>query len=82
MVRRSGEGVPQARQSRLYLEGRLTPADRRRFEAHVAICPPCQAFLEQMRTTVDIVGGLREEDVPPEMEEHLLTAFRDWRRDE
>ena len=65
-----------------YLEGRLTPAERRRFEGHVAICPPCRAFLGQMRTTVELVGDLREEDVPPEMEEHLLAAFRDWRRDE
>jgi anti-sigma factor RsiW len=65
-----------------YLEGRLTPGERHRFERHVAICPPCRAFLAQMRTTVELVGGLREEDVPPEMEEHLLSAFRDWRRDE
>jgi predicted anti-sigma-YlaC factor YlaD len=65
-----------------YLEGRLTPTERRRFESHIAICPPCRGFLDQMRTTVEVVGGLREEDVPPEMEEHLLTAFRDWRRDE
>lgn len=65
-----------------YLEGRLTPAERRRFEGHVAICPPCRGFLDQMRTTVDLVGDLREEDVSPEMEEHLLAAFRDWRRDQ
>ena len=65
-----------------YLEGRLTPAEQRRFEGHIAICPPCREFLGQMRTTVDLVGGLREEDVPPEMEEHLLAAFRDWSRDE
>ena len=65
-----------------YLEGRLTPAERRRFEGHIAICPPCREYLAQMRTTVDLVGGLREEDVPPEMEDHLLAAFRDWRRDE
>jgi hypothetical protein len=65
-----------------YFEGRLTPAEQRRFEGHVAICPPCRAFLAQMRTTVELVGDLREEDVPPEMEQHLLSAFRDWRRDE
>jgi anti-sigma factor RsiW len=65
-----------------YLEGRLAPAERRRFEGHIAICPPCRAFLEQMRTTVELVRDLREEDVPPEMEEHLLAAFRDWRCDE
>jgi len=65
-----------------YLEGRLTPAERRRFESHVAICPPCRSFLDQMRTTVELVGAVREEDVPPEMEEHLLRAFRTWKRDE
>lgn len=57
-----------------YLDGQLTPADRRRFEGHVAICPPCRAFLNQMRTTTRLIGGLREEDVPPEIEEHLLAA--------
>jgi anti-sigma factor RsiW len=65
-----------------YNEGRLTPDERRRFEEHVAICPPCRSFLAQMRTTVKLVGELREEDVPPEMEQHLLVAFRDWKQDE
>jgi len=65
-----------------YLEGRLTPAEQRRFEGHVAICPPCRAFLDQTRTTVALVGSLREEDVPADMEEHLLAAFRNWNRDE
>lgn len=64
-----------------YLEGRLTPGERLRFEGHVAICPPCRSYLDQMRTTVELVGNLREEDVPPELEEHLVAAFRDWKRD-
>ena len=65
-----------------YEEGRLTPDERRRFEEHVSICPPCRSFLAQMRTTIELVGELSEEDVPPAMEEHLLAAFRDWKRDE
>ena len=65
-----------------YEEGRLTPDERRRFEDHVSICPPCRSFLAQMRTTIELVGELSEEDVSPAMEEHLLTAFRDWKRDE
>jgi predicted anti-sigma-YlaC factor YlaD len=65
-----------------YDEGRLTPEERRRFEEHVSICPPCRSFLTQMRTTAELVGELREEDVPPEMEQHLIAAFRDWKRDE
>lgn len=65
-----------------YDEGRLTPEERRRFEEHVSICPPCRSFLVQMRTTAELVGELREEDVPPEMEQHLIAAFRDWKRGE
>jgi anti-sigma factor RsiW len=65
-----------------YTEGRLTPAERRRFEEHISICPPCRSFLDQMRKTVEQVGELREEDVPPTMEQHLLEAFRDWSRNE
>jgi hypothetical protein len=34
-----------------------------------------------MRTTVELLGELREEDVPPASEQHLLAAFRDWKRD-
>jgi len=65
-----------------YYEGRLSSAERGRFEEHISICPPCRSFLTQMRTTVELLGELREEDVPPAMEEHLLAAFRDWKRDE
>jgi hypothetical protein len=65
-----------------YHEGRLTPAERQRFEAHVSICPPCRSFLEQMRATFELLGELREEDVPPAVEQHLLAAFRSWKRDE
>jgi anti-sigma factor RsiW len=65
-----------------YNEGRLTPTERRRFEEHVSICAPCRSFLAQMRRTVELAGELREEDVPPAMEHHLLAAFRDWKRDE
>ena len=57
-----------------YLDGHLTSDERRRFEEHVSICPPCRSFLAQMRTTVQLVGELREEDFPPTMEEHLLDA--------
>ena len=65
-----------------YADGRLSAEERRRFEEHVSICPPCRAFLDQMRRTVELVGELREEDVPAEIEQQLLTAFRDWKRDE
>jgi anti-sigma factor RsiW len=62
-----------------YLEGRLPARDRRRLETHLTACDGCEAYLEQMRTTISLTGRLREEDVPPELEARLLAAFRDWK---
>jgi len=63
-----------------FLEDRLSPADRDRFERHLAVCPGCVTYVAQIRETVRLVGRLREEDVPAEMESALREAFRDWRR--
>ena len=62
-----------------YLEGELPARDRRRFEAHLTACDGCDAYLEQMRQTISLTGRLREEDVPPELEERLLVAFQGWK---
>jgi len=62
-----------------YLEGTLAPADRRRFEAHVAECEYCENYLEQMRATIATLGGLSEESLSPDAREGLLEAFRGWR---
>lgn len=62
-----------------YLEGTLPPADRARFEAHLEECPYCVTYLEQMRETIDTLGGLSEESLDEESRERLLEAFRGWR---
>lgn len=62
-----------------YLERRLPPDDRQRFEDHVAVCEGCAAYLEQMRATIAAAGRLRTDELPPELEQRLLGAFRDWR---
>ncbi len=63
-----------------YIEGVLSPADRRRFEQHLAICPGCQIYLDQMRQTVGAVGRLSEESIPADGKNVLLQAFRDWKK--
>jgi anti-sigma factor RsiW len=63
-----------------YLEGALSPADRVRFEAHIAACVDCTAYLEQMRQTVTVMGRLREEDIPVPAMATLLQAFRAWKQ--
>jgi anti-sigma factor RsiW len=63
-----------------YFEHALPTAERARFDAHIAGCDGCTAYLEQMRTTIALTGRLRTEEVPAESVEPLLEAFRDWRR--
>ena len=38
-----------------HFEAALPAPDRERFDAHVAGCPGCQAYLRQLRITVDSV---------------------------
>jgi len=62
-----------------HLEGALPIEDRARLEAHLATCPHCRLYLEQMHTTLRLTGRLRDADVPTEGREELLRAFRRWR---
>ena len=63
-----------------YLEDRLSPVDRARFEAHLTECEACRTYLEQFRETIRVLGRLPEESLSPEAREALLTAFRGWSR--
>jgi predicted anti-sigma-YlaC factor YlaD len=63
-----------------YLESALAPAERARFDEHLAMCSGCRAYLDQMRITITTLGRLSEETVPVETQQALLAAFRDWRR--
>ena len=62
-----------------YLEGKLPPRDRARFDAHLAECDGCDAYVEQMRTVIELTGRLAEASIPPEGQRALLDAFRHWR---
>lgn len=64
-----------------YLEDALSEGDRRRFEEHLAACGPCVRYVEQLRMTIELSGGLDERDLElePGMRTALLEAFRGWR---
>jgi anti-sigma factor RsiW len=62
-----------------YLEGRLSAADRERFDAHIAGCDACTAYLEQMRLTLAALGHIPEESISAHAREELLVTFREWR---
>jgi hypothetical protein len=61
-----------------YFEGRLPEQTRVRFEDHLDLCPGCVTYLEQMRTTVTLIGRVDELERRPEVAA-LLQAFRDFR---
>lgn len=63
-----------------YLENRLSPADRIRFEAHLAQCEVCRMYLEQFRQTIRAIGRLPEESLSAEARTALLDAFRGWKK--
>jgi anti-sigma factor RsiW len=63
-----------------YLENRLSPSDRTRFEMHLAQCEACRMYLDQFRQTIRALGGLPEESLSSEARTALLAAFRGWTR--
>jgi anti-sigma factor RsiW len=64
-----------------YLEETLPRRERRRFERHIAGCPYCRVYVEQMREVVRTLGRLTEESLSPRARDELLVAFRGWKRD-
>jgi anti-sigma factor RsiW len=63
-----------------YLDGALPPTERARFDAHIAGCDGCRAYIEQIRVTIALAGTIKPEELDPAAEETLLEAFRDWKR--
>lgn len=62
-----------------YLEGTLLPGARAQFEEHLAGCPGCRDYLEQMRLTIGMLRNLAQEPAFPETKEALLQVFRQWK---
>lgn len=66
-----------------YQDGALPPHERARFDAHLAICPPCVRYVEQVDMTVRALGGLdarveKQVEQEPATQE-LLRLFRTWK---
>lgn len=61
-----------------YLEDRLSPVDRARFEAHLAECEACCTYLGQFRQTIRALARLPEESLSSEERNALLDASRGW----
>lgn len=62
-----------------YLDGSLSRRDTRRLEEHLAICPPCRAYLAQMRLVISVSGSVSPDDLSPEALDDLVEVFRRYR---
>lgn len=64
-----------------YLEGVLLPEKHAALEEHLAGCPGCTNYVEQVRLTIGMLRTLAQEPVFPETKEELLQVFRQWKAD-
>jgi anti-sigma factor RsiW len=58
-----------------YLDGALDEATVAEFEAHLALCPGCAEYLEQIRTTVNSLGRVSLDGLSYSARARLLAAF-------
>jgi len=67
-----------------WMEGALDDDARAAVEEHLAICPDCIAYVDQLRTTTALVARLADADAdayaaepaPDALKTRLLAAFR------
>lgn len=62
-----------------YLDNALPTDEQQAFEGHLAHCPGCNTYMEQMQTTLRLLGAISAEDIPETMRQDLLAAFRGLR---
>lgn len=85
MSPRHGPASPGCREmfARLseYLDGELDPGICEEIESHLGDCPPCQAFLESLRRTVDLTRDLPVADLPEDLTRDVVEAYRKMREE-
>jgi anti-sigma factor RsiW len=59
-----------------YLEGELDPSTRAELEAHLALCPGCDIYLQQMRDTITRLGHVPVDTLSEQAQADLMAAFR------
>jgi anti-sigma factor RsiW len=59
-----------------YLEGTMSLTERARVDLHLAGCPFCTTYLEQMRQTIATLGALPASEVDPKALDVLIDVFR------
>lgn len=64
-----------------YLEGRLSLADRMRFQMHIGMCKHCRAYLKQMKVTIAALGKMPDDvAIPDDVQQDLRKRFAGWHK--
>jgi anti-sigma factor RsiW len=59
-----------------YLDGSLPRHTRDLIDFHIDGCPPCVAFINTYRGTVDAARKLTDVEIPPELKKRLLAVLK------
>lgn len=63
-----------------YLDGELSPEDRKTMEQHICDCPPCIEFIHSLRRTIDLCHHFEPPGSPApvsgEAKRELLSVLR------
>jgi anti-sigma factor RsiW len=58
-----------------YVSDELSPEHRAHFESHLLRCPPCVAYVESYRLTIQLSRQLPCAPLPPELAQRLRSAL-------
>ena len=61
-----------------YLDGALPARERGLLEQHLAACPHCSTYLDQIQATIAALGRVEPEDLPDETRDGLVALFRSY----
>ncbi len=63
-----------------YLEDAMEPELRSAFDEHLAGCPHCTHYVDQIEAMIRVAGTIEAEALSAEFRVGLLAAFRELRR--
>lgn len=61
-----------------YLDGILAPEDCAEIERHLVICRGCSNYVEQFRSTIDLLGRIAAAEPDAAQASAALAVFRKW----
>lgn len=64
-----------------YLENALLPTMKEQFEEHVAECPGCQNYVEQIQLTISMLRQISQEPTSAITKQELLQVFQNWKQE-